>query len=59
MVISVLLNTSVHFILQVDRDLGRSHTYSGLKIKVKLEVNDMRYHFDVIEENREVRSEGI
>ena len=45
--------------MQADRDPGRSHTYRGLKTKVKLEVNDMRYHFDVTEVNREIRSEGI
>ena len=46
-------------VLQANRDPGRSHTYRGLKTKVKLEVNDMRYHSDVTGENREIRSEGI
>ena len=59
MVISVLLNTAVHFILQVDRDLGRSHTYGVLKSKVKLEVTDMKYHSEITKEIREIRTEGI
>ena len=40
-------------VLQADRDPGRSHTYKGLKTKVKLEVNDMGYHSEVKVENRE------
>ena len=59
MVISVLLNTAVHFILQVDRDPKRSHTHRLLKTKVKLEINDMRYHSEITEEIREIVSEGI
>ena len=41
------------YVLQADRDPGRSHTYRAMKIKVKLEVNDMRYHFEITEEIRE------
>ena len=46
-------------VLQADRDPGRSHTYRALKTNVKLEVNDMRYHSEATEENREIKSEGI
>ena len=40
-------------VLQADRDPERSHTYRGLKTKVKLEVNDMGNHSEVKEEKRE------
>ena len=59
MVVSVLLNTTVHSVLQDDRDPGRSHTYRVLKTKVKLEVNDMRYHYEITEDIREIITEKI
>ena len=41
-------------------DPGRSHTYRGLKIKVKIEVNDIEISFlDQRKEKRKIRSEGI
>ena len=55
----VLLNTAVHFVLQADRDPGRSQTYKVLKIKVKIEVNDMRYHYEITEDIKEIKTEGI
>ena len=45
--------------LQADRDPGRSHNYRTLKTKEKYEVNDMKYHYEITEEIREIRSEGI
>ena len=59
MVVSVLLNTTVHSVLQTYRDPERSHTYRVLNTKVKLEVDDMRYHSEITEEIREIRIEGI
>ena len=59
MAISVLLNTTVHLILQANRDPKRSHTYRVLKAKVKLEVDDIRHHSEIMEEIREIRTEGI
>ena len=45
--------------MQADRDLGRTHTYRALNTKVKLEVNDMRYHYEITKEIREIKLEGI
>ena len=42
--VSVPLNTIVHFVLQADRDPERSHTNRVLETKVNLDVNDMRHH---------------
>ena len=53
------MNTAVNSVLHADRDPRRLHTYRVLKTKVKLEVNDMRYHSEIIEEIREIRREGI
>ena len=44
MAVLVSLNTVVHSVLQADRDPIRSHTHRVIKTKVKIEVNDMRYH---------------
>ena len=45
--------------LQAGRDPKRSHTYRVMETKVKLEVDDMRYHSEITEEIREIRTEGI
>ena len=57
--VSVSLNTTVHSVLQANRDPRRSHTHRVPETEVKLEVNDMRYHFEITEEIREIRTEGI
>ena len=59
MAILVLLNRAVHSVLQADKDSRRSHTHRVLKTKVKLKVNDMRYHSEITKEIREIRIEGI
>ena len=59
MVVSVLLNTTVHSVLQADIDPKRSHTHRVIETKVKIEVDNMRYHSETTEEIREIRTEGI
>ena len=53
------MNTAVHSVLQADRDPRRSHTHRVMETKVKLEVDDMRYYSEIIEEIREIRTKGI
>ena len=59
MAVSVSLNTTVHYVLQADRDSKRSHTHRVMEIKVKLKVDDMRYHSKITVETREIRTKGI
>ena len=47
MAVSVSLNTSVHSVLQANRDPRRSHAHRVIETKLKLEVSDMRYHFGI------------
>ncbi len=44
-------------VLQADRDHGRSHTYRGLKAKVKIKVNDMEISFYDQKKRKEKKSD--
>ena len=59
MVVSVSLNTVVHSVHQADRGPRRLHTHRVMETKVKLEVDDMRYHLGSKEDIKEIITEGI